>query len=72
MTVLREPIATWISGIRYNNKEAARSAEGVVAAMREDLATRGAYANAITYLVESDRQRKAPPAAKSVSSFFAT
>jgi len=57
MTVLREPIATWISGMRYNDRSL-KTAKSVVAAMTSELAAgKKAYSNAMSYMVESDKQK---------------
>ncbi|KAJ1447465.1 hypothetical protein M885DRAFT_451358 [Pelagophyceae sp. CCMP2097] len=59
MTVLREPIATWISGMRYNDRSL-KTAKSVVAAMTSELAAgKKAYSNAMSYMVESDKQKDA-------------
>ncbi|KAJ8599606.1 hypothetical protein CTAYLR_004673 [Chrysophaeum taylorii] len=58
-TVLREPVATWISGIRYHDR-ALRSVESVAAAAAASLpptASKQKYANAMSYLVPADQRR---------------
>ena len=62
-TVVREPLATWISGLRYNNKEL-KTVEKLTTAMTSEMEKRGHYANAITYLIEASRTKRASAANK--------
>lgn len=62
-TILREPAATWISGIRYHDKSLTK--DQVVAALVAALpdSPKPQYANAITYMLDNE-QRKQPPTRK--------
>lgn len=64
-TVLREPLATWISGLRYNFK-GLDTVPKLKAAMVEKMGPGGShhYANALTYLIEGPKSRKASAAKK--------
>lgn len=64
-TCVREPLSTWISGLRYNDKKL-DTIPKLVAAMAKARAPGSSrhYSNAITYFVESARTRKQPAAVK--------
>lgn len=66
LTVLREPVATWISGIRYHDRSL-DTIEKVVSALKKSLPenpVKQKYANAVTYLVPASDQRKQPAVVK--------
>lgn len=66
VTVLREPVATWISGIRFHDRSL-NTVDKVVNALKAALPPnplKQKYANAITYLVPAHLQHKQPAAAK--------
>jgi len=65
-TVLREPVATWISGIRYHDKSLktpVHVSRALAAAIPPDT-TRRKYANAMTYMVPAAHAKGQPVAHK--------
>lgn len=66
VTVLREPVATWISGVRFHDRSL-NTVDKVVKALKAALPLnplKQKYANAMTYLVPAHLQHKQPAAAK--------